>query len=128
MNAAPPFPGNSVSVLIAGLLSDRQDRSAIFPIPKSKSADAPDTLPAGSKRTSAASAAEPAVSKLTYDTTSAHGHQVATAIQRLQALRHLQACSDCVRLEADAGRDERQHAASHGHNPERTLRGTPRLK
>ena len=62
MGVAPPLPGNSVSVLIAGLLSDRHDKSAIFPISKSKSADAPDTLPAGSKRTLAASAAEPAVS------------------------------------------------------------------
>ena len=33
MGAAPLLPGSSVSVLIAGLLSDRQDKSAIFPMP-----------------------------------------------------------------------------------------------
>ena len=47
MGAAPLLPGNSVRILIAGLLSDRQDKSAIFPMQKSKSADAPDILPLG---------------------------------------------------------------------------------
>jgi hypothetical protein len=31
MGAAPPLPGNSVSVLIAGLLSDRQDKISHIP-------------------------------------------------------------------------------------------------
>ena len=35
----------------------------------------------------------------------AHGHQVATAIQRLQTFRHLHACSGCFRLEHLAGWD-----------------------
>jgi hypothetical protein len=133
MNAAPLLPGNGVGVLVAGLLSDRQDnqpysRYQNLPDTKSKSADAPDTVPAGSERTSAASAAEPAVSKLTYDTTSAHGHQVATAIQRLQALRHLQACSGCVRLERMPGGMNGNTQRGTGIIQNETLRGTPRLK
>jgi hypothetical protein len=49
----------------------------------------------------------------------AHGHQVATAIQRLQTFRHLHACSGCFRLERMPG-----GTCTHWKAPPCTAHGT----
>ena len=49
----------------------------------------------------------------------AHGHQVATAIQRLQTFRHLHACSGCFRLERMPG-----GTCTHWKTPPCTAHGT----
>src|SRR5271170_8512771 len=74
-------------------------------------------IPVGSACTSVVSRF--ARRSLTLRPAHAHGHQVATAIQRLQTFRHLHACSGCFRLERMPG-----GTCTHWKAPPFTAHGT----
>src|SRR5437870_4489031 len=84
---------------------------AIHDRPPYRAAAFPD-IPVGSACTSVFSRL--ARRSLTLRSEHAHGHQVATAIQRLQTFRYLHACSGCFRLERMPGGTSLESAALPG--------------